>query len=86
MLNPQTLTVLSQLEQQVSCVHSFSHIFLYFVNLCSQMAGMGVNLTQGPGANPIGAFLGQQQPPPQAAALVPTPYNLEAQVGAICSM
>jgi hypothetical protein len=86
MLNPQTLTVLSQLEQQVSCVHSIPHIFLYFVNLCSQMAGMGVNPIQGSGAHPIGAFLGQQQPPPQAAALVPTPYSPESQVSAICSM
>jgi hypothetical protein len=44
------------------------------------MARMGVNPMQGLGANPMGSFLGQQQLPPQVAALAPTRQSLEAQV------
>jgi hypothetical protein len=47
------------------------------------MARMGVNPMQGLGANPMGGFLGQQQLPPQVAALAPTRQSLEAQVSVI---
>ncbi len=58
-------------------------LFFCFVVTRGQMAGLGINPMQGMGVNPMasmGQFAGQQQLPPQLAALAPTRQNLEQQV------